>query len=260
MAARNAKQARSQHEPLTASEMLQLLELINRSRANGQLEGVLAQAQIHVIGMETPMSPASDSDAGFSVVNEGSRNSGGQAAPKGPPPPPGYAAATRGHGNKSSPSAMPKGPPPPATSASTWPSMPGGPPPPTSAGAKPTSIHMEQTDVTAIARLEIFRMPTVAKTPLAPGVPDLQTWSKTLFELPKYRSLQLSYKGILAKAWDDASMLSYIRWIGNTYAQEAKNPKAGKASDFAAFLLAVGFPAAERQKEVEGRRRTFAEE
>ena len=121
-------------------------------------------------------------------------------------------------------------------------------------------VNTEYAEAIAIARLDVFPMPTASKAPLAPGVHDLATWSKTLFELPKYRDLKLSYKGLLTKAWDDVNMLSYIRWIGSTYAQEARNPKAGKASDFAAYLLAVKFPAAERQKEIDGRRRTLVEE
>ena len=95
---------------------------------------------------------------------------------------------------------------------------------------------------------------------LPPGVPDLNTWSKTLFVLPKFRDLQLSYKGILAKAWDDSNMLSYISWIRNTYANDAKDPKAGKATDFVAFLIAIDFPAAARKSVLEGRNRTFVEE
>ena len=253
MAARNAKQARSQLQPLTVAEMTQFLEFVNRGRANGQLDGLLAQSRLHVIGYDEPMSPTSDSDAGFSMVGEGPQSSGARAAPKGPPPPPGY-------GRKPTPSALPRGPPPPTPSPSPSTCVPGGPPPPTAAGTTSVPMNTEYAEAIATARLDVFPMPTVPKAPLAPGVPDLVTWSKTLFELPKYRELKLSYKGLLMKAWDDVNMLSYIRWIGSTYAQEARNPKAGKASDFAAYLLAVKFPAAERQKEIEGRRRTLVEE
>ena len=253
MAARNAKQARSQLQPLTVAEMTQFLEFVNRGRANGQLDGLLAQARIHVAGIDEQMSPTSDSDAGFSMVGEGPQSSGAWAAPKGPPPPPGY-------GRKPTPSALPKGPPPPTPSPRASTCVPGGPPPPTTAGTTSVPVNTEYAEAIAIARLDVFLMPTAPKAPLAPGVHNLATWSKTLFELPKYRDLKLSYKGLLTKAWDDVNMLSYIRWIGSTYAQEARNPKAGKASDFAAYLLAVKFPAAERQKEIDGRRRTLVEE
>ena len=238
MAARNAKQARSQLQPLTVAEMTQFLEFVNRGRANGQLDGLLAQARIHVAGIDEQMSPTSDSDAGFSMVGEGPQSSGARAAPKGPPPFP--------------------APPTPSPRASTC--VPGGPPPPTTAGTTSVPVNTEYAEAIAIARLDVFPTPTAPKAPLAPGVHDLATWSKTLFELPKYRDLKLSYKGLRTKAWDDVNMLSYIRWIGSTYAQEARNPKAGKASDFAAYLLAVKFPAAERQKEIDGRRRTLVEE
>ena len=90
--------------------------------------------------------------------------------------------------------------------------------------------------------------------------PDLATWGKTLFALPKFRDLKLSYKGFLIRAWQDTNMLSYIRWLRNSYHFEAKTPKNGKASDFVAYVIAVAYPAAERLEFLESQKRVLVQE
>ena len=94
---------------------------------------------------------------------------------------------------------------------------------------------------------------------LPKGIPSLAKWGKTLLVLPKYKDKKWSYLQILKEAWNDRDILSYLKWIKNTYFQEAQNPKGGKASDLAAFILACDYPVDRRFQEIHSSERVFVD-
>ena len=107
------------------------------------------------------------------------------------------------------------------------------------AGFKNKAAVHDYPDAASVARYDNFTIPLMTRVSLPPGIDSLDMWAKSLFVLPKYKDLKLSYKGLLNRAWNDAGMLSYIRWLSSTYDVESSDPKPGKATDFVAFVRAV---------------------
>ena len=107
---------------------------------------------------------------------------------------------------------------------------------------------------------EVYILPTRPATPLPAGVSSLYQWSRTLLVLPKFREKRWSYMQLLQVAWEDKDVMSYVKWIKNTYFQEAKKPLAGKASDLAGFILAADYPIDRRYQMICGSERVFVDE
>ena len=132
--------------------------------------------------------------------------------------------------------------------------------PPTSDLFSPTSESESMTpNQMDKAQAPHFVMPRTTTRKLPHGVQDLATWGKTLLVLPKFAEKKWSYRKLLEVGWNNRDVLSYIRWIRNTYYQDAEKPTPGKASDLAAFLIAVDYPAMERMGYV-GAARTLVED
>ena len=190
--------------------------------ASDEIEKVVARAvannQVEAIEREIENQMSRD----FVMVGSGHRGYAG-----GPPPP--TAAGL--------PKSTPTGAPAPSTTSvhAAVPHGPAGPPPPT-----PVWEGRE------------FRIPSVVQTPMPTGIRTIQEWALTLLILPKFKDRKWSYGQLIQIAWDDADVLSYVRWIKNSYADSI--PKPGKASDLAGFLKAVHYPAEERHEYLTNRR------
>ena len=102
-------------------------------------------------------------------------------------------------------------------------------------------------------------LPVQSATALPRGVPTLAKWSRTLLVLPKFREKKWCYFDLLQQAWNDKEVMSYVKWIKNTYYTDAQKPVGGKASDLAAFLLATAFPIESRYQEICNSERIFVD-
>eukprot|EP00439_Symbiodinium_sp_Y106_P043707 s309_g5.t1 len=251
MAAPSLKQARAQLEPVAHDEMR---TLVTRVIANSQLEALLAEIDVQRPDkMVRRHSPIDEDDEWATIpvahnspspVRRDRGQSSSAAMPRGPPPPnPVY--PNRRQGNAA---AAPKGPPPPSPVHFSPGAYPGEASPGTSELFDSSSSEAESSSVrmAGAAGARDYILPTVTRHALPHGLPDLKTWGRTLLTLPKYAENKWSYKVLLEKAWHSREILSYLRWIKNTYHQDAQKPVAGKASDLAAFLIATEYPIMER--------------
>ena len=124
--------------------------------------------------------------------------------------------------------------------------------PPPSPGSVSTTAQMVQS-----AREETYVIPTTTGYPLPRGVPDLHTWAR---ELPKLKERRWSYGRLAREAYNDIELLSYVKWLMVNYKEAAQKPEPKKASDYAAFLLAIDYPAVARYAELSSSVRTLVNE
>ena len=80
MSARNNKQPRSQLEPLTTSEMITLHSLVERARANGQMDDLLMSLQLHGGPMAPDVEASPKSSMADFMVVENANESASSAA------------------------------------------------------------------------------------------------------------------------------------------------------------------------------------
>ena len=264
MTARNLKQQRSHHQPLARDE---LVSLVTRALANGQEEDILSELRLQRPDKfrrdKEPGSPTSPP----SMTSDTSSlreylllhpNEADDGAPKGPPPPvpvnapKGYndgKGSRRGGCSNAPPGSASAGPAPPSTSSS-WPSA-------TSDAESTVSSSWMRSP--AEAQGDVYILPVQSATALPRGVPTLAKWSRTLLVLPKFREKKWCYFDLLQQAWNDKEVMSYVKWIKNTYYTDAQKPVGGKASDLAAFLLATAFPIESRYQEICNSERIFVD-
>ena len=270
MTARNLKQQRSRHEPLARDELVQF---ITRAVANNQQDEIMQELELQRPDKtcrrgHEPASPASSdtpSTREFMLVHPID-----PSVPHGPPPPQpvnaprghadGGPHSNRGgrggyHGTAGSGSAGSA----PGSARSMYLGS-------TSDAESGTSSRISMRTPEWLAPTpeaegpEVFVLPIEPATPLPRGVPSLYKWSRTLLVLPKYREKRWSYMELLQHAWMDKDVMSYVKWVKNTYFQEAKKPQGGKASDLAAFILAAGYPVEERYQVICSTERVFVDE
>ena len=270
MTARNLKQQRSRHEPLARDELVQF---ITRAVANNQQDEIMQELELQRPDKtcrrgHEPASPASSdtpSTREFMLVHPID-----PSVPHGPPPPQpvnaprghadGGPRSNRGgrggyHGTAGSGSAGSA----PGSARSMYLGS-------TSDAESGTSSRISMRTPEWLAPTpeaegpEVFVLPIEPATPLPRGVPSLYKWSRTLLVLPKYREKRWSYMELLQHAWMDKDVMSYVKWVKNTYFQEAKKPQGGKASDLAAFILAAGYPVEERYQVICSTERVFVDE
>ncbi|CAE7322055.1 RE2, partial [Symbiodinium sp. CCMP2456] len=262
MAARSLKQQRSQREPVAEDE---LKAFVSRVIDNSQLDVLLAEIEEQRPDKMSRRSnpPSECGTPEFLMVSslpspEADRSPADR--PRGPPPPqpvhyvphekrngpppprPVYYVSeepprgSAGYGHRSQPA-----PNSPATSNLFSPS-------------DTESSSTSQAERRQQNQPDQYVLPLRTNKPLPHGVQDVATWGRSLLVLPKYAEKKWSYRQLLEHAWNDREILSYLRWIRSSYYQEASNPVAGKASDLAAFLIAVDYPALERLGKVGPRR------
>ena len=255
MAARNLKQQRSQREPVAVDE---LKTFVSRVIDNSQLDVLLAEIEEQRPDkmVRRSNSPSECGTSEFQMVHSPtSPHAGrGSAEPprRGPPPPQPvhYVPHEKNRGHPSPPGGY---------------GHRGQPAPNSPATSDLFSLSEAESSSTNHAsyqrrnRPDQYVLPLATDKPLPHGVPDVATWGRSLLVLPKYAEKKWSYRQLLEHAWNDREILSYLRWLRNTYYQEANNPVAGKASDLAAFLIAVDYPTMERLGTV-GPRRTLKDE
>ena len=78
---------------------------------------------------------------------------------------------------------------------------------------------------------------------LPSGIDSLGQWSRTVYNAPKFKKENYSYVEMVQKAMTDPDVLSYIAWVQSRF--QGEKPVAGKCSDFAAYLEAIGFRASD---------------
>ncbi|CAE7232443.1 RE1 [Symbiodinium sp. CCMP2456] len=131
--------------------------------------------------------------------------------------------------------------------------------------ARPPRIVRAMTDTSFTLRTpagensEEYVLPTAHVGKLPRGIPSLARWGQTLLILPKYKEKKWSYLQLLQFAWNNKDAMSYIKWVKNTYYHDAKDPKGGKASDLAAFVLACDYPIDRRYQEIHSSERVFVD-
>ena len=238
MAARNNKQARSSHEPMNGGEMTDFVRFVERAKANGQLEELLELAQVHVSNegqlpllTEDDILGTSSSENDFDLVENAGRPRGAQPG---------------GRRNHPAPSSSTS---PTVIRPTTTPSLST-----TTRLTRPTTRDRQDTrdEIIESAAQRSSEPPFQDQMVLPEGVESIEEWGCSLFVLQKYKPLKLSYKEILEQAWDDKEMMSYFARLMNTYGQDARAPKAGKASDVVAYMKATQYPANRRLSELKG--------
>ena len=249
----------------------ELAAVVHRVVACNQLEELLAEIEVQRPDKVSRRGGA-PSEGGLSeyslldsAVHSPARGSSSwESGRKGPPPPqpvnPPVQNQNRGYGRSDPPRGPPRpepvnqGPPPPPGAhvhrgAVPMPGSPGT----SDLFSSETESLGTTTERETASHADIYTLPTVPQTDLPTGVPNLATWARTLLVLPKYADKRWSYRRLLENAWNDKDILSYLRWIRSTYYQDASKPTLGKASDLAAFLLAVDYPIMERLGKVQVR-------
>ncbi|CAE7296093.1 RE1, partial [Symbiodinium sp. CCMP2456] len=269
----------SSREPLARDELVQF---VSRAVANNQVPEVLQEIEVQRpdkmirrdqdVGrpkssihwsrdVESPTSMASDTPSTREYllvhgVDHSKRNGPPIPTPvnaparNGPPPPApvnGTASGDYrlGHGGRDQPSC-----------AASPHSAGYGRPAPRSVDTFGTMTSDAETDTSFTLRSpaeensEEYVLPTAHVGKLPRGIPSLARWGQTLLILPKYKEKKWSYLQLLQFAWNDKDAMSYIKWVKNTYYHDAKDPKGGKASDLAAFVLACDCPIDRRYQEI----------
>ena len=255
MTARNLKQQRSRSEPLAQDELKQF---IARAVANNQQDEVLHELELQRPDKASRTGPDGWSPTSLDSDTPSTReflllNPVDHSKPHGPPPPVPVSdqinrATTErrsGRGGRGS--------------------LPNGRASPGSVQTLGTGASDTETVTSSIFRspaddpMDEYVLPAQPVGNLPKGIPSLAKWGKTLLVLPKYKDKKWSYLQILKEAWNDRDILSYLKWIKNTYFQEAQNPKGGKASDLAAFILACDYPVDRRFQEIHSSERVFVD-
>lgn len=84
-------------------------------------------------------------------------------------------------------------------------------------------------------KLPIKKEPVAStEVKLPTGIPDLQTWGRTVCTLPKYEERHMSYSELVEEAQTSVETHRYLYWVqGNTQ-------KSPKVKDFAEYMKASG--------------------
>ena len=264
MTARNLKQQRSRSEPLAQDELKQF---IARAVANNQQDEMLHELELQRPDKASRTGPDGWSPTSLDSDTPSTReflllNPVDHSKPHGPPPPVPVSdqinrATTERRSGRGGRGSLP------SSSASA--SAGYGRASPGSVQTLGTGASDTETVTSSIFRspaddpMDEYVLPAQPVGNLPKGIPSLAKWGKTLLVLPKYKDKKWSYLQILKEAWNDRDILSYLKWIKNTYFQEAQNPKGGKASDLAAFILACDYPVDRRFQEIHSFERVFVD-
>ena len=182
MASRNAKQPRSQQERLSPPELDYLKGLIERAQANDQLEDVLVRAQVmSVSDVRNKGREGSPGVSEFSWV--GSRGSLSKSAS--PMRPAARNKVSSGYAQPSS----------------------------NASGSSTADQLLTTATLVQSAMEETYVLPTTTNSVLPRGVPDIHTWARTLFELPKLKDRRWSYGRLCREAYNDIDLISYVKWL-----------------------------------------------
>ncbi|CAJ1420708.1 unnamed protein product [Effrenium voratum] len=74
---------------------------------------------------------------------------------------------------------------------------------------------------------------------LPPGVPDVDTWGRTLVKLPKYAKMSWNYEEVVRQSKINTETKRYLGWILRTYGNHSRENSESQAVDLAAYLRRI---------------------
>ncbi|CAJ1404879.1 unnamed protein product [Effrenium voratum] len=102
----------------------------------------------------------------------------------------------------------------------------------------PSQSAMGYSPASAAAGLQMPHTSDVS-IKLPPGVPDVDTWGRTLVKLPKYAKMSWNYEEVVRQSKINTETKRYLGWILRTYGNHSRENSESQAVDLAAYLRRI---------------------